>query len=37
MNARLENAKATLLQEDTPLEARVQTALERLEGSFSPA
>lgn len=30
MNTRLENAKATLLKEDTPLEARVQMALERL-------
>jgi two-component system, OmpR family, response regulator len=31
-NTRLEAVKATLLQEDTPLETRVQMALERLEG-----
>ncbi|BBO79168.1 hypothetical protein DSCW_65850 [Desulfosarcina widdelii] len=32
MNTRLEAIKAALLQEDTPLETRVQMALERLEG-----
>jgi DNA-binding NtrC family response regulator len=31
MNSRLENVKATLQQKDTPLETRVQMALERLE------
>ena len=31
MNTRLSTVKATLLQEDTPLEARVQMALERLQ------